>query len=191
MTNIGIVPPEPGFLEAVRELCDETGTLLVNDETHTFSAGFGGCTRAWGLRPDIVTIGKALGSGIPIGAYGVSADFAERILADADADLVDQGGVGGTLAGNALSLAAARATLEHVLTEENFARMIDLATRYTEGVAGACSPTGACRGPSSRSARAPSTASRSTCRATAASRRRPTTPSSTSTCISTRSTAAS
>ena len=122
MTNIGIVPPEPGFLETVRELCDETGTLLVNDETHTFSASYGGCTRAWGLRPDIVTIGKALGSGIPIGAYGVSEDFAERILADADADLVDQGGVGGTLAGNALSLAAARATLEHVLTEENFAR---------------------------------------------------------------------
>ncbi len=134
MTNIGIVPPEPGFLDVVRELCDETGTLLINDETHTFSASYGGCTRAWGLRPDIVTIGKALGSGIPIGAYGVSEDFAERILADADADLVDQGGVGGTLAGNALSLAAARATLEHVLTEENFARMIALATRYTEGV---------------------------------------------------------
>jgi glutamate-1-semialdehyde 2,1-aminomutase len=134
MTNIGIVPPAPGFLDTVRELCDETGTLLINDETHTFSASYGGCTKAWDLRPDVVTIGKALGSGIPIGAYGVSEEFAEHILGDADADLVDQGGVGGTLAGNALSLAAARATLEHVLTEENFARMIDLATRYTEGV---------------------------------------------------------
>ncbi|MEE4275940.1 MAG: transaminase [Thermoleophilia bacterium] len=134
MTNIGIVPPLPGFLDSVRELCDATGTLLINDETHTFSASYGGCTRAWGLRPDIVTIGKALGSGIPIGAYGVSGEFARRILADADADLIDQGGVGGTLAGNALSLAAARATLEHVLTEENFARMIEVCSEYTRGV---------------------------------------------------------
>jgi glutamate-1-semialdehyde 2,1-aminomutase len=134
MTNIGIVLPEPGYLEEVRRLCDETGTLLINDETHTFSASNGGCTRAWDLRPDIVTIGKALGSGIPIGAYGVSEDFAERILADTEADLVDQGGVGGTLAGNALSMTAARATLQHVLTDEHFARMIELATRYREGV---------------------------------------------------------
>lgn len=134
MTNIGIVPPEEGFLETARELCDETGTLLINDETHTFSAGYGGATRAWGLRPDIVTIGKALGSGVPIGAYGVSAEVAERILDDPEADLVDQGGVGGTLAGNALSLTAAKATLQHVLTKENFARMTELAARYTEGV---------------------------------------------------------
>ena len=134
MTNIGIVPPRPGFLETVRELCDETGTLLINDETHTFSAGVGGCTRACGLRPDIVTIGKAIASGVPIGAYGVTEELAGRILGDPDADLVDQGGVGGTLAGNALASAAARATLEHVLTEENFAHMIALATRYTEGV---------------------------------------------------------
>jgi len=134
MTNIGIVPAAPGFLEAVRELCDETGTLLINDETHTISAGVGGCTRAFGLRPDVVTIGKAIASGIPMGAYGVTAELAGRILGDPEADLVDQGGVGGTLAGNALSTAAARATLEHVLTEENFARMIACATRYAEGV---------------------------------------------------------
>ena len=134
MTNVGIVPPEPDFLQKVEELCGETGTLLVYDETHTFSGGWGGCVEAWGLKPDIVTIGKALGSGIPIGAYGLSAEVAERILADADSDLVDQGGVGGTLAGNALSMAAARATLEHVLTKENFDHMLALATRYREGV---------------------------------------------------------
>jgi glutamate-1-semialdehyde 2,1-aminomutase len=134
MTNIGIVPPLEGYLDTVRELCDATGTLLINDETHTFSASYGGCTRAWGLRPDVVTIGKALGSGVPIGAYGVSGDFAERILSDPAADLVDQGGVGGTLAGNALSLAAARTTLEHVLTEENFARMIAVCGEYARGV---------------------------------------------------------
>jgi glutamate-1-semialdehyde 2,1-aminomutase len=136
MTNIGIVPPEPGFLGAVRALCDETDTLLVNDETHTISAGIGGCTRAYDLRPDVVTIGKAIASGVPIGAYGVSDELAARILGDPEADLVDQGGVGGTLAGNALSSAAARATLEHVLTEEAFAHMIALATQYTEGVRG-------------------------------------------------------
>ena len=134
MTNIGIVPPQPGFLEAVRALCDETGTLLVNDETHTFSAGVGGCTRAYGLRPDVVTIGKAIAGGVPMGAYGVTEELAARILGDPDADLVDQGGVGGTLAGNAMASAAARVTLEQVLTEEAFAHMIAMGTAYTEGV---------------------------------------------------------
>ena len=118
----------------MRRLCDETGTLLINDETHTFSAGSGGCTRAWGLRPDVITIGKALASGVPIGAYGVTAEVAERILDDPDADLIDQGGVGGTLAGNALSMAVARATLAEVLTDAAFAHMIELASVYTAGV---------------------------------------------------------
>ena len=134
MTNIGIVPPAPGYLAKLEEICHETGTLIVYDETHTFSAGPGGCTRAWGLHPDAVTLGKALGAGIPIGAFGLSAAVAERVLGDPEADLVSEGGVGGTLAGNALSAAAARATLEHVLTEENFATMIALSTRFTEGV---------------------------------------------------------
>lgn len=134
MTNIGIVPPLPGFLEEVRRLCDETGTILINDETHTFSAGIGGCTKAWNLRPDVVTIGKALASGFPIGAYGVSASFAERILGDPDADLLDQGGVGGTLSGNPLSSAAARATLADVLTSANFDLMIAAASRYVADV---------------------------------------------------------
>ncbi len=134
MTNIGIVPPAPGYLAKLEEICHETGTLIIYDETHTFSAGPGGCTRAWGLHPDAVTLGKALGAGIPIGAFGFSAAVAERVLGDPEADLVSEGGVGGTLAGNALSAAAARATLEHVLTEENFATMIALSTRFTEGV---------------------------------------------------------
>jgi glutamate-1-semialdehyde 2,1-aminomutase len=134
MTNIGIVLPEPGYLTAVRELTRDYGALLINDETHTFSAGPGGCTRAWQLEPDIVTIGKAIGGGIPAGAYGLSPALAERILADETADIVDTGGVGGTLAGNALSVVAMRATLEHVLTDEAFALMIALADRYTAGV---------------------------------------------------------
>jgi glutamate-1-semialdehyde 2,1-aminomutase len=134
LTNIGIVLPEAGYLDAVRELTRQTGTLLINDETHTFSTGPGGATRAWSLAPDIVVIGKAIGGGIPAAAYGLSAELAERGLGRTDLDLVDMGGVGGTLAGNALSIAATRATLEEVLTDDAFGPMIDLATRYTEGV---------------------------------------------------------
>jgi glutamate-1-semialdehyde 2,1-aminomutase len=134
LTNIGIVLPEPGYLDAVRSLTRRHGTLLINDETHTFSAGPGGCTGAWGLAPDIVTIGKAMGGGVPVGAYGLSAALAAAILDRDDLDLVDMGGVGGTLAGNALSLAATRATLEHVLTDSAFAGMTALATRFTDAV---------------------------------------------------------
>ena len=135
LTNIGIVLPEPGFMEGLRELATTSGALLIVDETHTFSAGPGGCTAAWDLRPDVVTIGKSLGGGIPIGAFGVTAELGARIAAQADADYEDTGGVGGTLAGNALSLAAARATLGEVLTESAFTRMAAHAERFQDGVA--------------------------------------------------------
>ncbi|MEV8036021.1 transaminase [Streptomyces sp. NPDC002742] len=134
LTNIGIVLPEPGYLEGVRALTRAYGTLLINDETHTFSAGPGGCTAAWGLEPDLLTIGKAIGGGIPAGAYGLSAELADRLLGRADLDLVDMGGVGGTLAGNALSVAAMRATLEHVLTDAAFDTMAKLSERFEAGV---------------------------------------------------------
>jgi glutamate-1-semialdehyde 2,1-aminomutase len=134
LTNIGIVLPEAGYLDTVRQLTRQHGTLLINDETHTFSAGPGGCTAAWGLEPDMVTIGKSIAGGVPAGAYGLTADLAERILADQAADIEDTGGVGGTLAGNALSLAAMRATLGDVLTDEAFDGMIAVATRFTAGV---------------------------------------------------------
>ncbi|MBI5103990.1 MAG: aminotransferase class III-fold pyridoxal phosphate-dependent enzyme [Solirubrobacterales bacterium] len=134
LTNVGMVLPEDGFLGGLEEACRETGTLLIYDETHTISAGPGGCVAAWGLAPDLVTLGKALGAGVPTGAYGVSAAVRDRILADDEGDYFDWGGVGGTLAGNALSLAAARATLEHVLTPQAFAHMETACTRYREGV---------------------------------------------------------
>ena len=134
LTNIGIVLPEPGYLDAVRELTRRSGTLLINDETHTFSAGPGGCTRAWSLDPDMVTIGKSIAGGIPAGAFGLSAALAAQIMADETADIVDTGGVGGTLAGNALSVAAIRATLEQVLTDTAVAAMTERAGRYTAGV---------------------------------------------------------
>lgn len=134
LTNIGIVLPEPGFLEGVTELCRKHGTLLLIDETHTISAGPGGCTRAWGLEPDILVIGKSIGGGIPSGAYGITERIAEMVKEHPDADLIDVGGVGGTLAGNVLSTAAMRATLGDVLTDAAFEHMITLATRFTEGV---------------------------------------------------------
>jgi len=134
LTNIGIVLPKDGYLAAVRELTRAAGTLLINDETHTFSAGPGGCTQAWGLSPDIVTIGKSIAGGMPAGAYGISADLAEKILSDDTADIIDTGGVGGTLAGNALSLAAMRACLGEVLTDAAFASMIEVASYFVAGV---------------------------------------------------------
>src|SRR3954447_14113036 len=142
LTNIGIVLPEPGFLSAVRELVTAYGALLVIDETHTFSAGPGGATALWDLRPDVLVIGKSIGGGVPSGAYGLTEELARRVQQDPDADLVDVGGVGGTLAGNALSVAAMRATLEHVLTDEAFERMVDLATLFTDGVQATLDRTG-------------------------------------------------
>lgn len=137
LTNIGIVLPDPGFLAGLRDLATRYGALLMIDETHTFSAGWGGATEAWDLEPDIFVIGKSIGGGIPCGAYGLSEEVAAAVTRHTDAgeaDIVDVGGVGGTLAGNALSLAAMRATLAEVLTKEAFARMIDLATVFTAGV---------------------------------------------------------
>jgi len=134
LTNIGIVLPDPGFLDGLRTLCDRYGALLLIDETHTISAGWGGCTKEWNLSPDIFVIGKSIGGGIPSGAYGITQDLADRIMNSPDADLEDVGGVGGTLAGNVLSTAAMRATLGEVLTPDAFAHMIALATQFTVGV---------------------------------------------------------
>ena len=134
MTNIGIVLPEPGYLAGVRELTRKYDTLLIIDETHTFSAGWGGMTKRDGLEPDVLVIGKAIAGGIPTGTYGLSAELAARVLDRTDLDLVDMGGVGGTLAGNPLQIAAMRAALEKVLTPGNFDYMIDLGTKFTRDV---------------------------------------------------------
>jgi glutamate-1-semialdehyde 2,1-aminomutase len=137
MTNIGIVLTRPGFLEGVRALSDASATLLILDETHTFSAGPGGATRRFDLRPDALTIGKSLGGGVACGAYGLTRDLAERVLGSLSrgADIVDVGGVGGTLAGNAMSFAAMRAVLGEVLNDEAFIAMEALATTFANGVA--------------------------------------------------------
>lgn len=137
LTNIGIVLPEEDYLAAVREVTRRHGVLLVNDETHTLCAGPGGCTAAWGLEPDLLVVGKAIGGGVPAAAYGMTAEVADRLLVPMLEAEVDVSGVGGTLTGNALSLAAVRATLSSCLREEDFAVAVPLAERFTAGVAAA------------------------------------------------------
>lgn len=142
LTNIGIVLPEEGYLTAVRDITRRHGTLLVIDETHTICAGPGGCTAAWGLDPDLFVIGKPIAGGMPAAVYGMSADVASRLEKSLVVDDVDVSGVGGTLTGNALAMAAIRATLSSTLREEDFARMIPLATEWTDGVRSAYTRVG-------------------------------------------------
>jgi glutamate-1-semialdehyde 2,1-aminomutase len=134
LTNIGIVLPQPGYHEALREATRRTGTLLVIDETHTICSGPGGYTGAYGLAPDLLTIGKPIAGGIPAAAYGFSEAVARQVDDAVPERVADVGGIGGTLAANVLSLAAMRATLGEVLTEEAFAGMIEIGARFEAGV---------------------------------------------------------
>ena len=121
LTNVGMVPPAPGWHEGLRALTQAHGALLILDETHTICAGPGGCTKAWGLAPDMLTLGKSIAGGVPVAVYGFSAEMANRAR-----EAMEQFGgwgvgvVGSTLAGNALQMAALRATLEHAMTEANY-----------------------------------------------------------------------
>ena len=134
MTNIGIVLPEPGWHDALRELATRHGAVLIIDETHTLCAGPGGMTQRDGLRPDAVVVGKTIAGGIPAGAYGMTQELGDKVRSSLHLEDIDVGGVGGTLAGNALSLVGIRATLGEVLTPESYPAMIDQATRWTQGV---------------------------------------------------------
>ena len=134
MTNVGIVLPESGYLLGVQELAKKNGALLIIDETHTISVGPGGMTADLGLTPDFLTIGKAIGGGFPTGAFGMQQHVADSIKRLVDLEVIDTGGIGGTLAANALSIAAMRATLTKVLTKENFDQMIKLGNRWADGV---------------------------------------------------------
>ncbi len=134
MTNVGIVLPDDGYLHSVGELAKQYGALWIIDETHTISVGPGGMTGALALKPDFLTIGKAIAGGIPTGTFGMTREVAAAISTRIALDQIDTGGIGGTLAGNALSLAAMRATLTEVLTPKAFEAMIALGTRWSDGV---------------------------------------------------------
>jgi glutamate-1-semialdehyde 2,1-aminomutase len=134
MTNIGIIHPEPGYHDALRELTRKHGTYLIIDETHTICSGPGGYTAAFGLQPDFLTIGKPLAGGVPAAVYGFTEEVAQAFSTRLDMDDADVGGIGGTLAGNALSVAAMKATLQHVLTDDFYSKAIALQECFTEGV---------------------------------------------------------
>lgn len=142
LTNIGIVLPLAGYLRDVREVTRRHGVLLVIDETHTICAGPGGCTAEWGLEPDFFVIGKPIAGGVPAAAYGMTHEVASTLEVLCASGSVDVSGVGGTLSGNALALAAIRATLSTTLRREDFDRMVPLATRWTDGVRGVYSSAG-------------------------------------------------
>jgi glutamate-1-semialdehyde 2,1-aminomutase len=134
MTNIGIIHPEPGYHQMLRDLTRKYGTYLIIDETHTICTGPGGYTAAFGLQPDFLTIGKPLAGGVPAAAYGFTEEISKAFADELVLDDADVGGIGGTLAGNALSVAAMRATLEHVLTDEFYVKSIRLQETFTVGV---------------------------------------------------------
>jgi len=136
MTNVGMVLPDPGYHDALRELTRRTGTLLVIDETHCLSSGPGGYTRAEGLEPDAIVLGKPVAGGVPAGVYGVSEEFGQRIRDYlGNRDQLGYSGIGTTLSGSALQLAAMRAVLENYFTEASFAPLIELARRLESGIA--------------------------------------------------------
>lgn len=126
--NIHMLLPEPGWHDALRDLTRQHGTLLAIDETHTHVVGPGGATALWGLAPDIVTIGKAVAGGVPMGAYGVTADLAPEL--DASRNVA----TGGTLFGNALSAAAAYTTLTEVLVPAAYLRAAELGAVLADGI---------------------------------------------------------
>ena len=134
MTYIGIVLPDEGYLRQVREVTRKYGVYWVIDETHTICMGTGGCTQFWDLEPDFLVIGKPIGGGMPAAVYGLSSEIAQQIEKNLSADDLDVSGVGGTLTGNALALAAVRATLDSTLKIADFDVTIALATRWSIGV---------------------------------------------------------
>jgi glutamate-1-semialdehyde 2,1-aminomutase len=135
LTNIGMVLPEPGFLDGMAALAKKHGTLLIIDETHTISTGYGGYTRTHGLKPDFFTLGKPVAGGIPCSVFGSSAETAERIRKAEDEVGPGYSGIGTTLSANALQLHAMRANLQHVMTPANYRHMLDLSERLAKGVA--------------------------------------------------------
>lgn len=136
MTNIGIIHPEPGYHQALREITRKYGTYLIIDETHTICTGPGGYTASFSLEPDFFTLGKPLAGGVPAAVYGFTEEISQAFNAKLDKDDADVGGIGGTLAGNALSIAAMKATLQNVLTDEFYAKAAKLQEKFTAGVEG-------------------------------------------------------
>ena len=134
LTNIGMVLPQPGFLEALRALTHKHGTLLVIDETHTISTGYGGYTRTHGLEPDFLTVGKPIAGGIPCAVFGFTAEIEARMRRFEAEKEPGYSGMGTTLSANALALHAMRANLEQVVTPAAYDHMLPLSERLAHGI---------------------------------------------------------
>ncbi|OFA02412.1 aspartate aminotransferase family protein [Duganella sp. HH101] len=134
MTNIGMVLPLPGYWDAAQQLIKRHGSLLVIDETHTISSGPGGYAQAHGMQPDALVVGKPIGGGIPCAAYGFTEELARRVeKAKRDAP-PGHSGIGTTLSANMFAMAAMRANLEQVMTEQAYQHMFALAAQLAEGL---------------------------------------------------------
>ena len=134
MTNVGMVRDAPGYLEALRQVTHDTGTLLVWDETHTISSGFGGHSNAYGPQGDIMVIGKSIGDGVPCAVYGFTAGVAARMADVNKARPPGHSGIGTTLSANAFSITAMHAMLGEVITREAYAHMLKMADRLVSGL---------------------------------------------------------
>lgn len=134
MTNCGMILPAPGYLETLRALTRDTGTLLIWDETHTISSGWAGHSGTHGPTGDMFVIGKSIAGGVPCAAYGFSADVAARMIAARAALPPGHSGIGTTLSANALAIAAMAAMLEHVMSAQAYAHMLDHAGRLVDGI---------------------------------------------------------
>jgi len=134
--NIGLLLPDAGFHDEVRRITRETGTLLAMDETHTQVVGPGGLTAQWGLRPDLVTIGKSIAGGLPFGAWGMTDEIAAVLeqRKGPDGERANLVATGGTIFGNALAMAAARAVMTDILTPEAYAHTQRLGARLATGM---------------------------------------------------------
>jgi glutamate-1-semialdehyde 2,1-aminomutase len=143
MTNCGMIPPEPGFHDALRRLTREAGTLLLIDETHTISTGLGGYTKVHGLEPDLIVMGKPIGGGVPVSVWGMTQSISDKLhVIRREQSGHGHSGIGTTLSGSALQLACLRACLEHVMTEEAYRRMQANADRIEAGFTAAIAAAG-------------------------------------------------
>jgi glutamate-1-semialdehyde 2,1-aminomutase len=134
MTNVGMVRDAPVYLETLRTLCDQTGTVLVFDETHTISSGYGGHSNAYGPTPDIMVIGKSIGGGVPCAVYGFTEEIAERMARVNAARPAGHSGIGTTLSANALAITAMHAMVGHVISRDAYVHMLGLAHRLVTGI---------------------------------------------------------
>ncbi len=128
LTNCGMVLPNVGFIEALRALCTQFGTLLILDETHTISTARGGWAKANHVIPDFLVVGKPIAGGLPAAAYGFSSEMANRMKAAKDSAPAGHSGIGTTLSGNMMTLATIHATLTEVATESAYQHMLALAS---------------------------------------------------------------